>query len=371
MASKRDYYEILGITDKNADEGAIKKAFRSIAFNNHPDRNPSPEAAEIFREAQEAYEVLSDPQKRSIYDRFGHDGLSGRSSGFGGGDPGDVFAGFQSIFDDFFGGSGQRQRERGRGSDLLYRLEIDFRDAVLGCKKVINIPRHGACESCDGHGYEKGTKPETCGMCRGRGKVTQNQGFFVLSQTCPQCRGQGSIIRNPCKTCRGQGVKREDHKLEVIVPAGVDTGVRLRLSQEGELEMGASVRGDLYVEITVRRDEQFERDGADLYTRVTVPFTTVVLGGEITVPLIEGSKVVSIPGKTQTPHTITLKNEGVKDLRRNHRGNLHVEIQVETPQAISSRAKELLEELRSELGDPAKESVKEPKKKKKKSFFSI
>jgi len=370
MSSKRDYYEILSIS-RSADETTIKKAFRQIALEYHPDRNPSAEAGEKFREAQEAYEALSDPQKRAHYDQFGHSSFRGGGSGF---DTSDVFSGFQSIFEDFFAGSGG-ERARARGADLLTKLEIDFREAILGCTKTIEIPREGPCEPCHGKGIEPGTKPETCHTCKGRGKITQNQGFFILSQTCPHCRGQGHIVKHPCRACHGEGVKREKRKLDINVPAGIDSGLRLKLQNEGHFGGSGGQRGDLYVEITVRPDDIFERDGSDLYVKIKVPYTKAVLGGDIEVPLIEGSRRVHLPSHTQTPHSILVKGEGVKDLRRHGRGNLIVEVLVETPKHLSSRAKELLRELDGEMNpkpqSDAEEPAKESKgKKKKRGFFS-
>lgn len=362
--AKRDYYEVLGVA-RSADESAIKKAFRSIALEFHPDRNPSVDAGEKFREAQEAYEILSNSEKRSLYDQFGHQGVSGRTGFSGAGDMGDVFAGFQSIFDDFFGG-GRSQGEQ-RGADLLYRLEIDFREAILGCSKSVEIPKAHSCETCNGNGMEPGTKPETCATCQGRGKITRNQGFFVMSQTCPQCGGEGQRIKHPCKKCHGKGQRKSTHKIDVQVPSGVDTGVRLRMANEGDLPPRGRVPGDLYVEIVVKPDEIFERDGNDLYTQVYVDFPTAALGGEIEIPLIEGSKFIKVPHSMPSPHKVVLKHEGVKDLRRNHRGDLIAELHIESPSELSTKARDLIEALREEIGKstPASKS----KKKKKRGVF--
>lgn len=356
---KRDYYEILGV-ERGSDEATIKKAFRKLALEFHPDRNPSPEAAEKFREAQEAYAILSDADKRARYDRFGHQGFEGQNFASE-----DIFAGFHSLFEDFFGG-GVNQGPR-RGSDLLYRLDLSFREAVLGCKKDIRLKRTNPCETCQGSGAKAGTRPESCSMCRGRGKVSRNQGFFMISQTCPQCQGEGSIIKDPCKDCRGQKVISKDHEIEVDIPAGVDTGVRLRLSGEGEWAEGG-LRGDLFVEMHVEADEHFERDGVDLYSRVYIPFPTAVLGGEIQVPLIEGAKTVKVPKATQTPHRLVLKGEGVKELRRDRRGDLIIELQIETPQELSKEASDLISKLQEALPHTEAPSKKKPKKK---SFFSF
>ncbi len=339
---KQDYYETLGVP-RDANKDQIKKAFRKLALEYHPDRNPSPEGVEKFREAQEAYAVLSEPEKRQIYDHYGHEGLRGQSFGGGGGDMGDIFAGFQSIFDDFFGGAGSRAQQR--GSDLLYKLEIDFREAVLGCKKSITLKRAESCETCRGSGAKPGTSPEECKTCRGRGKVSRNQGFFVISQPCHDCQGQGRIIKSPCPSCKGSTRTSATRELDVDIPEGVDTGVRLRLPKEGEAGPGGLPRGDLFVEIHVRADKIFERDGVDLYTRVDVPFTKACLGGDIEVPLIEGSKSISVPKLMKSPHRMVLKGQGVKDLRRHRKGDLICELHIQTPENLSREAKDLLKQL--------------------------
>jgi len=351
MPSKRDYYEILGV-DRDADENGLKKAFRKLALEYHPDRNSEPEAIEKFREAQEAYEILCDAEKRQIYDQLGHEGLSGRFSMSGGGrSMDDVFSGFSSIFEDFFGGSEAAQR----GKDLRYRLNISFREAALGTKKKINIPRKNACKTCKGKRSAPGTEPETCKHCRGAGKVRIQQGFFVISQNCSVCNGEGVIIKKPCKTCHGEGLEKEDVSLDVNIPAGVDTGVRLRLAGEGEVDRRNGKRGDLYVELEVEKDDLFERDGADLFLRVYVPYPIAVLGGEIEIPLLEGIKKISVPKGMTPPSVISLKGEGLADLRSSrHRGQLHVELQIEVPRQPNSKMKELLKELQAELDSGAK-----------------
>lgn len=364
--SKRDYYQVLGV-ERSADDATIKKSFRKLALEYHPDRNPTEEAAEKFREAQEAYDVLSNNEKRQIYDQFGHDGLRGRGYS-NSGDMNDIFSGFQSIFDDFFSG-GARPSES-RGADLLFRLDLEFREAVLGCTKTIEIPRSDLCDQCHGSGCAEGSHPQDCSVCKGRGKISRNQGFFMISQTCPNCHGQGKVITNPCKKCKGQGRSKSKANIEVNVPAGVDTGVRLRISHEGELGERGSRRGDLYVEVHVQADDTFERDGVDLYTRVFVPYPTAVFGGEIEIPLIEGASSIKVPAHMQSPHRMTVKGEGVKDLRRNKRGDLIVEMHIEVPEKLSARAKELLHDLQKEFEDhQAAHSPDEKAKKKKKSFF--
>jgi len=388
MSSKRDYYEILGL-DRSADDMTIKKAFRKLALDNHPDRNPSADATEKFREAQEAYDVLSDPEKRSLYNQFGHAGVSGRTSGGGNpfGNMDDVFAGFQTIFDDFFGG--RSGRGSSQGPDLLFRLELEFREAILGTTKTIEVNRLALCDLCEAKGTEPGSAPETCTICGGRGKISRSQGFFVISQTCYNCGGRGKVIKNPCKKCHGHGRFSKRQEIEVNIPAGVDTGVRLRISNEGELPEQGAQRGDLYVEINVKPDKVFERDGADLYVKVHVPYPTAVLGGGIDIPLVEGTTKLNIPKLMASPHLATIKGQGVKDLRRNRRGDLTVEVHIEMPKDLTPAARELIEKLRDELGKadhsegedkrsrPSSEtSSSEEKKcqpkanKKKKSFFS-
>lgn len=360
---QRDYYEILNV-DRNADDTTIKKAFRSLALQYHPDRNPSPEATEKFKEAQEAYSILSDSQKRGFYDQFGHAGVSGSASQAATMSMEDIFGSFQNMFEDFFGASRPHH-----GPDLLYRLPLTFKEAILGCTKQVNIKRSEVCASCKGSGCAPGTRPESCKTCRGRGKVSKNQGFFIISQTCPTCNGQRQVIRNICRHCQGHGQIKEEKKIEVKVPAGIDAGMRLRISQEGELNDPQGARGDLYVEIEVETDLIFERDGLDLYAKVYVPYPVAVLGGDVEVPLLEGSATVSIPAEMQPPYKISLKNEGIKDLRRNRRGNLIIEAHIETPKNLTSHAKELIQELKAEF--QKLESTSHKKTDKKKRFFDF
>lgn len=344
MSVKRCYYEVLSVS-RSVDGQELKKAFRKLALEYHPDRNPGDESAiEKFREAQEAYEVLSDQNKRSLYDQFGHDGLKGQMGGGGFGGMEDVFEGFGSIFEDFFGGG----RAQARGRDLRFRMDIEFREAILGCTKTIQLKRRETCEPCDGSGSKPGHQAETCSMCQGHGKVRRQQGFFVMQQTCPQCRGEGQNITHPCDSCDGLGLLEKDVELEVNVPAGVDTGLRLRLSQEGEA-ISKGVRGDLFVEIQVAADEVFERDGADLYIKKHISYKDAVLGGKIEIPLIEGTKMIRVPSGLKTPHVEIVRNQGVADIRTGQRGHLVVEIHIETPKKLSKKAKKLLEELQEEL----------------------
>jgi molecular chaperone DnaJ len=353
--SERSYYELLGV-EKTADEISLKKAFRKLALEYHPDRNPEPEAAERFREIQEAYAVLSDPQKREIYDRYGKEGL--RSGGFSSRPMDDIFGGFQSIFEDFFTGGTQAQA---RGRDLLYRLELEFREAVLGCQKEIRLPRNEVCSTCEGSRCEPGKLPQACPGCGGSGKIRQTRGFFVIAQDCPKCQGAGEWIPHPCKSCRGSGFEEKEVLLQVKVPAGVDTGVRLRMENEGEASYESSRRGDLFVELQVKSDPQFERDGSDLYTRVKISYPELLLYREFEVELLGGEiKKFKLPKDFQFPYVHRIPNEGVVSLRTGRRGDLHVDLQIELPTKLSSKAKDLLEKLQAE---------EEKNESKKKSFF--
>lgn len=365
MGSARDYYEILGLS-RNADPAAIKKAYRRLALEYHPDRNTSPEATERFREIQEAYEVLSDSEKKALYDQFGHAGVKGRlrtEPGFGPID--DIFEGFQNIFDDFFGGRSRPSR----GPDLRYRLKISFREAVLGCEKEIEVRRHKLCSSCNGSRCAPGTQAQRCPTCGGSGRLRRTQGFFVMAQDCPQCGGTGSFIPSPCPDCRGQGLMTEKAKIQVHIPEGVDTGIRLRVANEGEMSEPGLQRGDLYVEIEVEEDEAFERDGIHLYTTLHVPFTLAVFGGKLEIPLINGTEEIELKPFKESPFVLVLEGKGVKDLRTKKYGNLYVELHIEIPQKLSAKARQLLEDLRSELENP--ENTKKSKRKKKKSFLGF
>lgn len=343
--AERSYYEILEVSQE-IDEGGLKKAFRRLAMEYHPDRNPEPEAADRFREIQEAYSVLSDPEKRSIYDRFGKDGL--RGGGFSSRSMDDMFGGFQSIFEDFFGGAAARGPAKGR--DLLYRLEIEFREAAFGGERKIKIPRREVCGTCEGTRSQKGKTPEVCTQCQGSGKIRQSRGFFVIAQDCPRCAGEGQWIRHPCSDCRGLGLQEKEVELDLKIPAGVDTGMRLRMESEGEAGDSGARRGDLYVEIQVAEDPVFERDGADLFTRVYVPYPDLLLNREIEVEMLSGEKKkVKLPSEIQFPYVHRVRNEGIVELRSHRRGDLHIELQLELPKKISKKAKELLRELQEEL----------------------
>lgn len=354
MSTKRCYYEILEVS-READQSSIKKAYRQMALQYHPDRNPDePQAEEKFREVGEAYSVLSDPEKRQIYDQFGHEGLSGRMGAEAGGfsSMDDIFGGFQSIFEDFFGGGPRRRARRGR--DMQYELSLSFREAVMGCEKQIEFERAVKCSTCKGSRAEPGTQPKTCKQCQGSGRLRVQQGFFTVAQTCPICQGSGQMIETPCKTCHGEGLEVEMAQVDVKIPAGVDTGIRLRVQGEGEAGPEEGLAGDLFVHIQVKEDKNFERDGADLYTRKYIPFTTALFGGEVDIELLDGEAKVKIPKKMQAPHIERLRGQGVADIRTGRKGSLFVEFQIETPKKLSKKAKELLKELDEEI-QPKKE----------------
>lgn len=350
------FYDVLGVT-RDADDKAIKSAFRKLAMECHPDRNPGDTAAEQrFKEASAAYEVLSDAQKRAAYDRFGHaafqNGHGGGANGFhgfGGGFNG--ASGFADVFDDIFGefmggGRGGPRRTPGRGADLKYNLEINLKEAFAGKKATITVPGSVACETCDGSGARPGSGPTTCGMCGGAGRVRAQQGFFTIERTCPHCGGRGQVISDPCTDCSGQGRVRRERTLAVEIPAGVADGTRIRLPGEGEAGARGGPAGDLYIFISVRPHELFERDGADLYCTIPTPMTTAALGGEIEAPTICGGRVqIRIPEGAQTGKRFRLRGKGMSVLRRQVRGDMYVELLVETPVRLNARQKELLHEF--------------------------
>lgn len=351
--AKRDYYEILGV-DKGVGKAELKKAYRRVAMKYHPDRNPDDAAAEAkFKEASEAYEVLSDEDKRAAYDRFGHAGVDGQAGGFGGGGAGaggfsDIFG---DVFGDIFGGGGGGGRGPARGSDLRYDLELDLGDAVKGTTVNIDVPTLVGCKSCNGSGAEAGSRPMTCGTCNGVGQVRMSQGFFQVQQACPTCRGTGQIISKPCRPCRGQGRVEETKTLSVKVPEGVDTGDRIRLTGEGEAAPHGGIAGDLYVEMHVRSHPIFERDGKNLYCDVPISFVKATLGGSLEVPTLEGRINLKIPAETQSGKLFRIPGRGVKPVRGGAKGDLLCRVVVETPVKLNSKQKKMLEEFEASLSE--------------------
>lgn len=346
MASKRDYYEVLGV-GRSAGADEIKKAYRKLALKDHPDRNPGDKGAEErFKEASEAYQVLSDPERRAQYDRFGHAAFE-QGAGFGGFDF--SAGGFEDIFSDIFGdffGTGRRTRSRSRrGEDLRYDLEIDFEEAVFGAEKTIRVPRLVPCETCHGLGTRDGEPRETCRTCRGSGQLRYQQGLFSIAKTCGQCHGQGSVIGNPCRSCGGAGATQTQQTLSVKVPAGVDTGSRLKLRGEGERAQNGATPGDLYVVLHVREHPLFSRQGNDVVCDVPVGFPQAALGAEIDVPTPYGKVKMKIPSGTQSGRVFRLKGKGFPDLRGHGRGDTLVRVVIETPKKLSARQRELLEEF--------------------------
>ena len=349
--SKRDYYEVLGV-DKGVSEKDLKKAYRRVAMKYHPDRNPDDkEAEDKFKEASEAYEVLSDSQKRAAYDQFGHAGVEGQG-GMGGGQG---FGNFSDIFGDVFGdifGGGGGQRGRGgpaRGADLRYTLDLSLEDAVKGTSVKIRVPTLVSCETCTGSGAKPGTSPVTCTTCGGVGQVRMQQGFFSVQQTCPNCRGKGTIISDPCVDCHGQGLIEEAKTLSVKVPAGVDTGDRIRLAGEGEAGADGGPSGDLYVQVAVKEHPIFQRDGKNLYCEVPISFVDAALGGELDVPTLDGRVKLKVPAETQTGKLFRLRGKGVTPVRGGSAGDLMCRVIVETPVNLSNKQKDLLKELKQSM----------------------
>jgi molecular chaperone DnaJ len=343
--SKRDYYEILGVT-RTSTEIEIKRAYRQLAVQYHPDKNPDdPHAEEKFKEAAEAYSVLSDSEKRAAYDRFGHRGVSGAGAGF---DPG--FTNIEDIFDifgfgDMFGQQGRRRTTVQRGSDLRYDLEISLEDAATGKDERLRIPRLEKCDDCSGTGAEPGTQPETCVACGGSGQTRYQQGFFSVMRTCPNCHGKGQMIKTPCKNCRGMGRVEREKTIEIKIPAGVETGSRLRVTGEGEAGVNGGPSGDLFVVIHVSEHEQFERQGANLYSAVPVTFAQAALGAEIKVKTLDGEEDLKIPAGTQTGTVFRVKGKGMPNLGGRGHGDLFVAVTLVTPKTLTKEQRKLLEQL--------------------------
>ncbi|MCL1126768.1 molecular chaperone DnaJ [Shewanella surugensis] len=353
--SKRDYYEVLGVT-RSVSEREIKKAYKRLAMKYHPDRNPGDKAAEAsFKEVKEAYEILTDGDKKAAYDQFGHAGVDPNrgGGGHGGGDFGDVFG---DVFGDIFGGGrrGGGQRQAARGSDLRYNLELSLEEAVKGLAKELRIPALTACEPCNGTGAKKGTSATTCGTCHGNGQVQMRQGFFAVQQACPTCHGRGKIIKDPCQHCHGEGRVEKSKTLSVKIPAGVDNGDRVRLTGEGEAGEFGAPAGDLYVQVSVREHAIFTRDGNNLYCEVPISYSTAALGGEIEVPTLDGKVSLKIPTETQTGRMFRMRGKGVKSVRSHAVGDLLCKVVMETPVKLNDKQKGLLREFEASLTGQAK-----------------
>ena len=365
MASKRDYYEVLGVS-KGASADELKKAYRKLAMAHHPDRNHDDKQAESkFKELNEAYDVLKDDQKRAAYDRFGHQAFAGGNGpGAGGGDPFAGFGGFNfgqgggggfaDIFDEMFGEfmNARPQQGAGRGADMRYNLEITLEDAFKGSQAQIRVPSSISCDACNGSGAKSGTQPTTCTTCGGHGKVRAQQGFFTIERTCPSCSGAGRVIKTPCPTCGGSGRTRRERSLKVDIPAGVEDGTRIRLAGEGEAGMRGAPAGDLYIFLAIKSHTLFQRDGANLHCRVPIQMTTATLGGEIESPSIDGSRTkLSINPGTQSGQQYRLRGKGMSVMKSGQRGDLYVEALVETPRNLTPKQQELLREFARETGD--------------------
>ena len=354
--AKRDYYTTLGVNRDASDED-IKKAYRKLAMKHHPDRNPDKGSEEKFKEAKEAYEILTDPRKRQAYDQFGHAGVdpsagfgAAGARGFGGGPEG--FGGFADAFGDIFGEifgnqAGGRGRGSGvyRGADLRYNLELTLEEAARGTEAKIRIPAMEECETCHGSGAKAGTQPKTCTTCNGQGQVRVSQGFFSIQQTCPQCHGSGKVIAEPCLTCAGAGRMRKSKTLSVKIPAGVDHDDRIRLSGEGEAGLNGGPHGDLYVVVNLKEHPVFQRENNDLHCEMPIGFATAAMGGEIEIPTLDGHAKIKIPAETQTGQVFRLRGKGIKGVRSSGYGDLFCHVAIETPVKLTSRQKELLREF--------------------------
>ncbi len=355
MATKRDFYEVLGVP-KNASDDEIKKSYRKLAMKFHPDRNQGDASAEVkFKEAKEAYEMLSDAEKRAAYDQFGHAGVDPNMRGPGAGAGG--FGGFGESFGDIFGdifGQTRRQqtavgRQVFRGNDLSYAMEVTLEEAAAGKESEIRIPSFDECDTCHGTGAKAGTSPKTCGTCQGQGVVQMRQGFFSVQQNCPHCRGTGKIITDPCTPCHGQGKIKRQKTLEIKIPAGIDDGMRIRSTGNGEPGTNGGPPGDLYIEIHIKKHDVFQRDGDDLHCAVPISFTTAAMGGEISVPTLSGEAAIDLPEGTQTGKQFRLRGKGIKGVRSSFPGDLYCHITVETPVKLTEHQRKLLKELDESL----------------------
>lgn len=354
--AKQDYYETLGVS-RDADEAQIKSAFRNLAKELHPDRNPDDATAEQrFKEVNEAYEALKDPQRRAAYDQFGHAAFEGGgpgAHGFGG----DFSSSMSDIFDDLFGEfmggrRGQRRSVRERGSDLRYNMEISLGEAFAGKTAQIRVPTSITCETCSGSGAKPGTSPVSCATCGGAGKVRASQGFFTIERTCPNCQGRGEMIQDPCGSCGGSGRTTKERTLSVTIPEGVEDGTRIRLANEGEAGLRGGPPGDLYIFLSIQPHEFFQRDGADLFCRVPISMTTAALGGQIEVPAVDGSRGrVKITEGTQTGRQFRLKGKGMPVLRSKTKGDMYIQVEVETPRSLTRKQKDILKEFENASSD--------------------
>ena len=363
--AKRDYYQVLGVARDASDED-LKRAYRKLAMQYHPDRNHGDKSAEVkFKELNEAYDALKDAEKRAAYDRYGHAAFEGAGAGAGGGGfgGGNPFGGaFEDIFEEMFGGLGGRGRRNGpvgRGSDLRTGVEVTLEEAFAGAKKTIRVSTSVACEACKGSGAEgpAAQAAATCGSCGGSGKIRAQQGFFLIERTCPTCGGSGRIVKNPCKVCAGQGRVQRDRTLNVTIPAGVEDGTRIRLSGEGEAGLRGAPAGDLYVDISVRAHPIFQRDGSNIFVRVPLRMTQAALGGAVEVPTVDGGRAkVTIPAGTQTGDQFRLRGKGFSVLRSAARGDMYVQVAVETPQNLNKRQQELLSEFERECEESGRSS---------------
>jgi len=345
VSEKRDYYEVLGVSQQ-ADASELKKAYRKLALELHPDRNPGDKEAEArFKEASEAYQVLSDPEKRGLYDRFGHDGPRGGGFGSGFSNVGDIFSAFSDIFGDFFGGGGfggGPARGGSRGSDIETQITLTLAEVATGVNKTVKIRRRVACQDCSGTGAAPGSSRETCPQCRGRGQVVHSQGFLMISTTCPACRGEGSVTRKPCPTCSGSGLRMAEEELQINVPPGVEDGSTLRLTGRGEAGPGGGRAGNMYLHIQVEDDARFERDGADLHTEVAISFPQAALGTTMKAASLQGEVEISVPAGTQPGATVVLRGQGLPRLQERGQGNLIVHLRLQVPTSLTAEQEQAL-----------------------------